>query len=146
MTWTYHGPTLDLRYILWYMSVIVVIHVTPGLVMLMIIPDSKVHGGQHGAHLEPTGPMWASCWPQELCYLEMNLVAKLMGDSRIFSMVWCNQTETLFQYRINCIIWSTSWNFENLIPYHNCFLRFKMLLKFCTLQVTMLHSDRRTEK
>ena len=24
---------------------------------------------QHGAHLGPTGPMWAPCWPRELCYL-----------------------------------------------------------------------------
>ena len=32
-------------------------------------PVSKVHGGQHGAHLGPTGPRWAPCWPHELCYL-----------------------------------------------------------------------------
>ena len=25
--------------------------------------------GQHGAHLGPTGPRWAPCWPHELCYL-----------------------------------------------------------------------------
>ena len=25
--------------------------------------------GQHGAHLGPTGPMWAPCWPHEPCYL-----------------------------------------------------------------------------
>ena len=24
--------------------------------------------GQHGAHLGPTGPRWAACWPLELCY------------------------------------------------------------------------------
>ena len=29
------------------------------------IPDSKVHG----AHLGPTEPRWAPCWPHELCYL-----------------------------------------------------------------------------
>ena len=28
-------------------------------------PDSTVHG----AHLVPTGPRWAPCWPHELCYL-----------------------------------------------------------------------------
>ena len=28
-------------------------------------PDCKVHG----AHLGPTGPRWAPCWPHELCYL-----------------------------------------------------------------------------
>ena len=27
--------------------------------------------GQHGAHLGPTGPRWAQCWPHELCYLGM---------------------------------------------------------------------------
>ena len=39
-------------------------------------------------------------------HLVMNLVTQFMGDSRInhFSMVWCNQTEALFQYRIHCII------------------------------------------
>ena len=38
--------------------------------------------------------------------LVTNLVTQFMGDSQInnFSMVWCNQTETLFQHRINCII------------------------------------------
>ena len=25
--------------------------------------------GQHRAHLGPTGPRWAPCWPHELCYL-----------------------------------------------------------------------------
>ena len=25
--------------------------------------------GQHGAHLGPTGPRWAPCWPHELCSL-----------------------------------------------------------------------------
>ena len=24
---------------------------------------------QHGAHLGPTGPRWAPCWPREPCYL-----------------------------------------------------------------------------
>ena len=24
---------------------------------------------QYGAHLGPTGPRWAPCWPHELCYL-----------------------------------------------------------------------------
>ena len=39
------------------------------------IPDSKVHGGQHGAHLGPTGPRWAPCWPHELCYLGWPLMS-----------------------------------------------------------------------
>ena len=32
------------------------------------IPDSKVHGAKHGAHLDPVGPRWAPCWPHEPCY------------------------------------------------------------------------------
>ena len=31
-----------------------------------LIPGSW---GQHGAHLGPTGPRWAPCWPHEPCYL-----------------------------------------------------------------------------
>ena len=27
--------------------------------------------GQHGAHLGPTGPRWAPCWPHESCYQGM---------------------------------------------------------------------------
>ena len=47
-------------------------------------PDSKVHG----AHLGPTGPRWAPCWPHELCYLGMLL------NYGVFTMavtwtLWC---------------------------------------------------------
>ena len=38
-------------------------------------PDSKVSWGQHGAHLGPTGPSWAPCWPHELCYLGPFLIS-----------------------------------------------------------------------
>ena len=31
-------------------------------------PDSKVDGGQHGAHLGPVGPRWAQCCPHQPCY------------------------------------------------------------------------------
>ena len=34
-----------------------------------LFPDSRVHGANMGAHLGPTGPRWAPCWPHELCYL-----------------------------------------------------------------------------
>ena len=30
--------------------------------------------GQHGAHLGPTGPRWASCWPHEICCLGLFVV------------------------------------------------------------------------
>ena len=32
-------------------------------------PQIHSFRGQHGAHLGPTGPRWAPCWPHELCYL-----------------------------------------------------------------------------
>ena len=31
-------------------------------------PDNKVHGA-NTAHLGPTGPRWAPCWPHKVCYL-----------------------------------------------------------------------------
>ena len=37
-------------------------------ILIYHYPDSKVHG----AHLGPTGPRWAPCWPHELCYLGHN--------------------------------------------------------------------------
>ena len=33
------------------------------------LPWQQGSWGQHGAHLGPTGPRWAPCWPHELCYL-----------------------------------------------------------------------------
>ena len=39
----------------------------------MVLGYQQIHRdskwGQHGAHLGPTGPRWAPCWPHELCYL-----------------------------------------------------------------------------
>ena len=32
-------------------------------------PWYQASWGQHGAHLGPTGPRWAPCWPHEHCYL-----------------------------------------------------------------------------
>ena len=61
-TWIYHRPGVQrIKY-------------GHGLVVLGFvvntynIPDSKVPGGQHGAHLGPVGPRWTPCWPQELWY------------------------------------------------------------------------------
>ena len=57
-------------------------------------PDSKVHG----AHLGPTGPRWAPCWPHELCYLggvitapdcsNLNLCWVYMGPDVISAKSW----------------------------------------------------------
>ena len=33
------------------------------------LPESN----EHGAHLGPTGPRWAPCWPHEPCYLGCSL-------------------------------------------------------------------------
>ena len=38
-------------------------------VMAHCLPWEQGSWGQHGAHLGPTGPMWAPCWPHEHCYL-----------------------------------------------------------------------------
>ena len=32
------------------------------------MPRQQSSWGHHGAHLQPTGPMWAPCWPHEPCY------------------------------------------------------------------------------
>ena len=34
-----------------------------------IVHSAGAFSDQHGAHLGPTGPSWAPCWPHELCYL-----------------------------------------------------------------------------
>ena len=33
------------------------------------LPWQQGSCGKHGAHLGPTGPRWAPCWPHEPCYL-----------------------------------------------------------------------------
>ena len=42
--------------------------ILPLITARILQPDSKVHRGQHGAHLGPVGPRWAPCWPHETCY------------------------------------------------------------------------------
>ena len=36
-------------------------------------PKYQGSWGQHGAHLGPVGPRWASCWPHEPCYRDGTL-------------------------------------------------------------------------
>ena len=50
-------------------------------------PDSMVHGGQHGAHLGPTGPRWAPWWPHELCYLGIVQLHIMIVDYNHFSCI-----------------------------------------------------------
>ena len=58
-----------------------------------IAPDSKVHG----AHLGPTGPRWAPCWPHELCYLGLDANKSTMGAG-----AWCLGNDVHFT-DIHCI-------------------------------------------
>ena len=44
--------------------------------------------GQHGAHLEQTGPRWAQCWPHELFYLGMLLTSLKQGVIYPWERVW----------------------------------------------------------
>ena len=51
-------------------------------VMGNIVPNAlseQVLGKQHGAHLGPTGPRWAPCWPHGLCY--RGLYQSLSGNT-----------------------------------------------------------------
>ena len=45
---------------------------------------SEIARCQHGAHLGPTGPRWAPCWPHELCYLGWHSV-----HSMNYAYYWC---------------------------------------------------------
>ena len=44
--------------------------------------------GQHGAHLGPTGPRWAPCWPNESCYLWTILFDKKGGFALNLQSIW----------------------------------------------------------
>ena len=50
-----------------------------------LIPSSW---GQHGAHLGPTGPRWAPCWPHELCYLGPILHTCMINWNGIALQMW----------------------------------------------------------
>ena len=52
----------------------------------LIAPEKQSSWDQHGAHLGPTGPRWAPCWPQELCYLGHYLYCwdSIAGKMQIF--------------------------------------------------------------
>ena len=45
-------------------------------------PDSE----DHGAHLGPTGPRWAPCWPNESCYLGIYVI-----EMRRFIEISCHE-------------------------------------------------------
>ena len=74
------------------------------------LPDSKVHG----AHLGPTGPRWAPCWPHELCYLGWDRwfyhKGPVMWSFDVFFVVILNK---LLNKQLSC------WWFEILWAYYN---------------------------
>ena len=43
-------------------------------------PHSKVHRGQHRAHMGPVGPRWAPCWPHEPCYQWVSSLPRKNGS------------------------------------------------------------------
>ena len=63
---------------------------------------SLIAWGQHGAHLGPTGPRWAPCWPHELCYLGC-LTTATWRCRKNFS-----QWERSFLWKL-CCHWLKGW-------------------------------------
>ena len=49
------------------------------------LPWQQGSWGPHGAHLGPTGPRWAPCWPHEPCYLGLRCVT---APSH-YMKLWC---------------------------------------------------------
>ena len=64
-----HCVTNDLISMVWC------IPTTTAIITTMTLIASS--WGQHGAHLGPTGPRWAQCWPHETCYLGRTTTVKL---------------------------------------------------------------------
>ena len=68
--------------------------------------------GQHGAHLRPTGPRWAPCWPHELCYL--GPLFQEVGGAEMKLSVFCHFFTECSQ---------TSWSFHEqyiIVTSHEC--------------------------
>ena len=53
------------------------------------VPWQQGSWGQHGAHLGPTRPMWAPCWPHEPCYLGCDtLLCQAMEPVALWTHLW----------------------------------------------------------
>ena len=69
--------------------------------------------GQHGAHLGPTGPRWAPCWPHEFCYLGPYLSNTVATTHAIYQAIcgdFTRMPEMLGGRRSMCgTITATSW-------------------------------------
>ena len=53
-------------------------------------PDKQGSWGQRGAHLGPTGPRRAPCWPHELCYLGSQVQRGLVVTSVLKTKMICH--------------------------------------------------------
>ena len=80
--------------------------------------------GQHGAHLGPTGPRLAPCWPHEFCYL---------GSHHLITTKRKPQDENL--WKIPLVIFSPIKRMENVIPRKNwVFWNLQILYNLTTLR------------
>ena len=76
--------------------------------------------GQNGAHLGPTGPRWAPCWPHELCYLgDTNVQSRcdsIVNASEITTTAGCDAWECTgnAQQRKHCRS-SYFWTFQTFL-------------------------------
>ena len=121
-SWWNHHSTEDfitLQCYLWegvkpYMCTLYTIHM---ILKLTLIASFM---GQHGAHLGPTGPRWAPCWPHELCYLGI-----------YYCGISFNQDRACF-YRIRYHLSETHVKCKSceILLTHNLFLSGPIILKF----------------
>ena len=79
----------------------------PAIVKGSGLPDNKVHG----AHLGPTGPRWAPCWPYEPCYLGASHQGiALMSLVQVFSLfLLCIMYIRLIECALTLLLGTLHW-------------------------------------
>ena len=79
--------------------------------------------GQHGAHMGPTGPRWAPCWPHELCYLGIpfsQYVTCIRNSSFKSAMKTIYKTDPIICPKETCkTFWYYASKFDNLSKAEN---------------------------
>ena len=71
---------------------------------------------QHGAHLGPTGPRWAQCWPHELCFVRV-ILQSVVDSPHKGTILWTGDVS--FVVRLNKLLSSWFfWWFEFLLWCH----------------------------
>ena len=90
--------------------------------------------GQHGAHLGPTGPRWAPCWPHELCSLGCDISAwNEPNTTNIYSAVWVLMTWCFSKAPVATVFGAHRWFSSCLWVKHQRLL--------CTVQYGWRHSE-----